>query len=196
MTNGIEVKFHGEEETIKIRATVVCGSCDEPAKAGFLNMRSHNGFYSCHLCLIRGTKPGDATVFPYQKDVPLRNMPQYEEHVRLAVANRVILTKNQHREEECRGIKGPTILSSILLNLFFSMAVDSMHCLYLGVMHYLLHLWFDKKLKDERFSVFNKIKLVNARTKDLAPPHFLQRLPQTIEKLCYWKASELRFFSV
>ena len=160
---------------------VICGSCHAPATASFLNLKSHSGFYSCPVCLLKGTKPGDATVFPYEENVPPRNMEEYEEHVRLAVQNRVILTKTVRNEERFCGIKGPTLMSKILDNIFSSCAIDSMHCLYLGIMRQMLRLWFI----DGKYH--NNAKLISLRLLEQTCPHFLQRLPQPIEKLIHWK---------
>ncbi|KAE8740990.1 hypothetical protein FOCC_FOCC013485 [Frankliniella occidentalis] len=35
---------------------------------------------------------------------------------------------------------------------------------------------------------------MRARLLDLAPPHFLQRLHQAVEKLVHWKGTEFRSF--
>ena len=108
--------------------------------------------------------------------------------------NKVILSKTPRNEDRWRGIKGPTVLSYMVLNLFLSLAIDTMHCIYVGIMKHMLVLSSDKEFKEEPFSIFSKLKLVNGRLRKLSPPHFLQRLPQSIDKLIYWKATELRSF--
>ncbi|XP_034255450.1 uncharacterized protein LOC117653711 isoform X2 [Thrips palmi] len=197
LERGIDVKFHSDNNLTKVVVKCICGTCDSPAKATFLNMKSHSGFYSCPVCLTRGLKPKDApVVFPYEENVQLRNMPQYQEHVKWAVDHKVIFDKTPRDEEKWCGIKGPTVLSSIVPNIFDSTATDCMHCVDLGVMRQMLHLWFDKEYKDQPFSVFKKTNEVNKRLLDLTPPHYLQRTPQTIDKLIHWKATELRSFLV
>lgn len=194
LEKGIDLKCHGEEETKKVVGRCIFGTCDAPARACFMNMKQHSGFYSCPVCLVKGEKPGKATVFPYEEEMSLRNLTQYHEHVKFAVENKVILSKTPYHEEMWCGIKGPTVLSSMVRNLLLSLAIDSMHCIYLGIMRALLHLWFDKEYKEESFSIFTKLKIVNSRLRNLAPPHFLQRVAQSIDKLIYWKATELRSF--
>ncbi|KAJ1528946.1 hypothetical protein ONE63_007314 [Megalurothrips usitatus] len=53
---------------------------------------------------------------------------------------------------------------------------------------------FDSSYKDEGFSAFKKIKTVNHRLFNVTPPHFVDRLPDPVDKIIYWKASVLRAF--
>jgi len=126
----------------------------------------------------------ESTVFPYEENVRLRNMPEYQEHVKYAVENRVIVMTNPRNEETWCGIKGPTILSDIVPDMF-STGTDAMHCVDLGVTRQLLHLWTDKDLKDKPFSIFKKKEEVNKRMLELTPPHYLHRTPQTLDKLIH-----------
>ncbi|KAK3924258.1 1,4-alpha-glucan branching enzyme GlgB, partial [Frankliniella fusca] len=188
LKEGVNVQPHGESESQKVTGTLVCGTCDAPATASFLNMKSHFGFYSCPVCIIKGIHPGDSTVFPFVENVPLRNMEDYEGHVQRAVQDKIIFLKTILHEEPYCGIKGPTVLSYIFDNIFDSMSIDSMHCLYIGVMKQLLKLWFvDGKYQD-------KAKLLSEKLLEVLPPDYLQRKPQPVEKLIHWKASELRSF--
>lgn len=195
LMDGVDLDVYGEDKPQRIRVRITCGTCDAPARATFMNMKSHSGFYSCPVCLIKG-QSHDTVVFPYQENIPLRNMIQYEEHKRNAVENKMVLQKKLKPtvEDLCCGIKGPTILSNMVPDLFECMAIDGMHCTYLGVMRSMLELWFHKDYKDKPFSVYSQRKLVSLRIKKLQPPHFLQRRPQSVEKLIHWKATELRSF--
>ncbi|KAK3910803.1 hypothetical protein KUF71_004291 [Frankliniella fusca] len=185
---GIDVEVHGDDEIQKMICSVLCGTCDAPATASFLNIKSHSGFYSCPICITRGTKPGDSVVFPYEENVPLRNMVDYQEHVKLAVEHKVVLHKTIRNEERFCVVRGPTVLSKIVQNIFSSMAIDSMHCLYLGVTRQMLKLWFI----DGKYA--NKAKLLSQKLLQLAPPYYMQRVPQAIEKIIHWKATEFRSF--
>ena len=142
---------YGKKEARKGTTIVLCGVCDAPARASFINMTLHSIFFSCPFCLCHGEKPGDTTVFPYQQDIPVRNLEDYEEHKKIAVEKKVVLVKNPRNEELCCGIQSPSILQNIMLHLFRSLGIDSMHCIFLGVMRQLLILWFDKNFKDEPF---------------------------------------------
>ncbi|KAE8741053.1 hypothetical protein FOCC_FOCC013423 [Frankliniella occidentalis] len=188
LKGGIDVEPYGESETQKVTGTLVCGTCDAPATAAFINMKIHSGFYSCPVCMTKGVHPGDSTVFPFEENVPLRDMQSYKIHVQQAVKDKIIFLKTVKHEELYCGIKGPTVLSDIFSNIFDSMAIDGMHCLCLGVMKQLLKLWFI----DGKYS--EKAKLLSEKLLDITPPEYLQRKPQPVEKLIHWKASELRSF--
>lgn len=193
LKNGVDVEIFGlGNQTVHVES--ICGTCDSPAKAGMFNQKTHSGFHSCPVCVARGVKPGDSVVFPHEENVPLRNLVQYDEHVSLAVRNRIIITKNIQNEEMSSGIKGPTIFSHMLPNMFSSTSIDSMHAIYLGVMKQIMNLWFHPDFKKCPFSLFDKIKLVNQRLRKLQLPDFLQRIPLNVDKWIHWKASEFRTF--
>ncbi|KAK3911570.1 Protein TIC 214 [Frankliniella fusca] len=194
LENGITTQ---ENAVCKVFVKVLCGTCDAPARAYFLNMKTHSGFYSCHLCLCRGENSidsGDVTVFPFESNFAPRTLEQYKDNVNFAVLNKVLYNKQLQNDNRCCGIKGPSLLSFIVDDLFSSTSIDSMHCVFLGVTRQLLTLWFDKLYKDEQFSLFSKIKTVNERILAIEPPHFLDRLPDTVDKLVHWKASMFRAF--
>ncbi|KAH0552307.1 hypothetical protein KQX54_008581 [Cotesia glomerata] len=54
--NGIFVSIPGHQNPVKIRGMIICGTCDLPAKAGFLNMKGHQGIYDCCKCKIKSEK--------------------------------------------------------------------------------------------------------------------------------------------
>ncbi|KAK3917576.1 Tyrosine--tRNA ligase [Frankliniella fusca] len=181
LKTGVAIQVYGEDEPLQISAKVTCATCDAPATALFMNMKYHSGFYSCPVCLSKGEKPGDATISPYEENVPLRSLEQCKENVRLAVRDKVIFMKTIRNPEPYHGIKGPTILSHIFDNFFSSIAIDGMHSLYIGQMKQMLRLWFDEDFKKAKFSVHDKLATVT-------------QLPQALQKLVHWKASEFRSF--
>ncbi|KAK3918031.1 TBC1 domain family member 23 [Frankliniella fusca] len=194
LQNGINID---ENSVTKVFVKLLCGTCDAPARAYFLNTKTHSGFYSCHLCLCRGEnseESEDVTVFPFQNNFAPRTLRQYHDNVKFAVENRVLHKPQLQNDERCCGIKGPSILSYMVDDLFQSTAIDSMHCIFWGVTRQILTLLFDKTYKDEPFSVYAKIKTVNERILNIEPPHFLDRMPEPVDKLIHWKASMLRAF--
>ncbi|XP_068753877.1 uncharacterized protein [Montipora capricornis] len=57
----------------------------------------------------------------------------------------------------------------------------------------LFALWFDKKYKNEKFYIGDKISLIDERLSKCQPPDFISRLPRSLVKdRKYWKASEVR----
>lgn len=76
-------------------------------------------------------------------------------------------------EDSCCGIKGPTLLSYLVPDMFSSTAIDSMHCLYFGIMRYLIYLWIGSNLKKEPFPLYYKIDAFNERLRLILPLHFI-----------------------
>lgn len=54
---------------IKVRAILICGTCDLQAKCLFLNMKSCAGYFGCLKCKIRGLRIGHFQTFPYQEEL-------------------------------------------------------------------------------------------------------------------------------
>ena len=187
LQKGIQVKLFDDTE-LTVSVCVVCGTCDSPAKASFFNFKSHSGYSSCPVCLIEGEKSarsGDVMVFPHEEVLTLRTKESYIQDVKESVRSKT----------ECNGVKGPTLLHYFLtLFICSSTAIDSMHCLYLGLMKQLLNLWFNSVYHTESFSLSKQVKEVNRRLSELRFPHFVQRLPVDVDKLAFWKASLCRTF--
>lgn len=188
VNEGFFVKIHGQEFESTVKGILLFGECDVPAKALFMNMKGHAGYCSCPRCLIRGEKSartGQVMVFPHEESLTLRTDENYEECVKNAV----------QAKTEDRGVFGPTILSYTTYSSFIrSISIDSMHCLSLGIVKQLLKLWFDHKFAEEQFSLVNYTDRVNKLLQMLKLPHYVQRLPEDITKLHFWKASLCRNF--
>lgn len=56
LKNGVEFKNLDKEEPIRVKGEVICGTCDLPAKALFLNIKQCNAAYGCQHCTIH-SKP-------------------------------------------------------------------------------------------------------------------------------------------
>lgn len=69
-----------------------------------------------------------------------------------------------------------------------------MHCVAIGVMKMLMHLWLDYSNKAEDFFIGNKLSIINDRLLQMTPPYFVTRAPRLLQDLCNWKASEFRTF--
>jgi hypothetical protein len=74
-----------------------CAIFDSPARAKVINMVGHTGFYSCHVCEIRG-KYNTKVVFPYIKETSIK-LRSNEGYIK-ALSN-VQLNK---RPEHCLGL--------------------------------------------------------------------------------------------
>ncbi|KAK3910112.1 ABC transporter G family member 38, partial [Frankliniella fusca] len=171
---GIDVDIFGLNEKSTIKVFVLCGVGDSPAKACFMNIISHSGFFACPKCLIEGENSkqiGNVTVFPFQEILHTRPSTMSQEY------------KNQVKESmktlnDCQGVKGPILLSYMLQDtcMFESTAIDGMHSVYMGCIKQILNLITNSKFFKLPFSISK------------------HRLPVQIDKPYLWKASLLRNF--
>ncbi|KAK3919956.1 Recombination protein RecR, partial [Frankliniella fusca] len=192
LKGGVGFRFYGSNEPHVVVCILLRGVCDSPARALFLNLKTHSGFYCCHVCYIRGEnspQTGDVTVFPYEENIPLRSLEDYEDQVKWATEHMVLHNTALLNEPQCCGVKGPTLSSFVVDNMLESTSVDSMHCAHLGIGRQIIHLLFEHKWRNEPFSLHFKTEEVSARLLRARLPHFVQRSPQSLEKIAHWKAS-------
>ena len=206
----------------RARAMLLCGTCDLPAKSSFLGMISHSGAWGCSVCKQKGesvattiptrkrkkpsnqgrqqmpeneTRKGSVWVYRFQEDMELRNHSEMESYGKEAFkeAKRGLPFKLIN----VFGVKQPSVLTSLFRDVCRGMAVDQMHCLWLGMMKKFLHLWFDKKYSSEKFSLIGKVHLVEELFLNICPPNFVKRgVRSLIENLARLKASELKNFAL
>lgn len=183
LRNGIEIETPDIQNPINVKAWIICGTCDLPAKALFLNMKQYNGKFGCHKCKQPGERLEKRQVYPYKKNMNLRT-----EAETLRQADRVTT-------HPICGVKGQSIISFLAYKWITTTTLDPMHCIFSGVMKMMLKLWFDKKFSKENFSVSGMVDLIDEKIKNLLSPEFVQRRPRSIkEHLKFWKASELKNF--
>lgn len=183
LKNGIDFEIPGQDDPINVKGLVICGTCDLPAKALFLNMKQYNGYFRCQKLNQRGERINSTQVFPYLKNTVMRS-----ENETLRRAARV-------RRHPIFGVKGRSVLSLLVYKWIESTAIDVMHCVFEGVMRTLLNLWFLPKFADMPFSLYQYVDLIDERLNNINPPGFVQRRPRSIkEHLKHWKASKLKNF--
>ncbi|KAK3910807.1 DENN domain-containing protein 2B [Frankliniella fusca] len=193
---GVEVVLPSNETRV-VKVCCLCGTCDSPAKAAFMGMKGHAGYYSCPVCYNKGLKSeasGNVMVFPFEKEFLMRSSPEgYSDLVTNSLKQ---YKTTKVKDEACKGIQGPTLLSFVFyLCMFKSLAIDSMHCIYMGVVKQLCHLWFDSAFSKQPFSLRDKLAEVDQLIFNIQVPQFVQRLPVSVDKLSFWKASLcLNFF--
>lgn len=184
LREGIEVQVPNEHIPRNVKGLIICGTCDLPAKALFMNTKQYNGKFGCQKCKQQGEYLLDdhVMVYPYEP-FDLRTDEETTQHAREAFES----------ETTVCGVKGPTILSSIVHQYVRANAVDVMHCVFEGVVKMLLYFWFLGGFLDHPSSLHDFIDVVDERLVSLTPPSFVQRLCRSIKKhLKYWKAHELK----
>ena len=182
LQHGIEATTPAGRKVVK--AILLTGIFDLPAKAAVLNMKQFNGEYGCLYCLDPGEVISrNLRVYPYNANRELRT------------ERGIMLSAEQAVSHGCavEGIKGYSVLHHVI-NIPFGVPVDYMHCVLEGVVKSLLTLWFDSKHHSHAFSLRPWIKEIDKMLTRIKPPHDFRRSPRSIDTFKYWKASELRAF--
>ena len=182
--HGVEVEIENDKKII--RGLTIFGTGDLPAKSLFFNMTQYNGKYGCMNCYQVGESIDKTWVYRYQKTLKKRTYSDTERYALQALRSK--------SKEPVFGVKGKSALSLFVYKPIESTAVDIMH-IFSGLVKLLINLWLGKENKDEPFSVYTALRLIDSRLSSLKPPEFVQRRPRSIEKhLKYFKASELKNF--
>lgn len=59
--------------------------------------------------------------------------------------------------------------------------IDSMHCVFLGVVKQLVGLWFNSKHSGQRWYCGNSVEKVDMHLLEIKPPSVINRVPRSIE---------------
>jgi hypothetical protein len=105
------------------------------------------------------------------------------------------IARQQDPEATVYGVKGPTLLFSLLPNMIDCVAIDVMHGVCLGIMRTLTDLWFGSDFTGSPFSIADRVNIVDARLMRIKPPQNCQKTPRSIKKeLALFKASDYKLF--
>jgi len=179
---GIQVRTPTGYATVRA-ALVVC-SCDLPARALVTNMLQFNGTHGCLYCEDSGdTVEGKPLhrFWPHKPNSTLRTHQSLISNAKDAVTHCVtvswlieirtlvmvfvydlvdknIVNNRMVNSLQVKGVKGASILAlHSPFNLCRGVVIDSLHCLFLGVVLQLLKLWFDKAHRKKPHSIRNKV---------------------------------------
>lgn len=135
---GVSINFcNKDSQSILIRAIILCGTCDLPAKSLFLNINQFNGKYGCPSCEHSSTRvelssSKSINVFTYTDSYVLRSLNQSKVYAEQALANRVS-KRTANQKTSVMGIKGPCVLSHFMPDYIEGTAIDVMHAVFEGV---------------------------------------------------------------
>lgn len=167
-----------------LRAKLLLGVFDLPAKALALNCLQYNGHYGCAYCLDRGTYTSHRRLY----------LPTDEHTPRSHSDIKQWATQAEEQGEPIFGVKGPSVLSPFI-NIVTAVPVDYMHAVLEGVVKSLLGYWFASKNHKYRFYLGTQVKAIDRKLLRIKPPHDFRRSPRPIETTVkFWKASEYRAF--
>lgn len=171
------------KENVVIRAKLVMGIFDLPAKAAVLCCKQYNGEYGCQVCLHPGKRlSNNSRIY-----LPPCRYPE-RTHAQILTAAKLAQQKNK----TVLGVNDLSPLASVL-DLVVSVPVDYMHCVLEGVTRWLMGAWFNSCHHGSPFYIGRSIDQIDNSLTKLTPPQEVSRPPRSIKKhMKYWKASELR----
>ena len=186
-TTGIQ--FQTSEGIKILKAKLLVGVFDQPAKAMVLNVVQFNGYYGCPYCLDKGVHKSHRHLYlPTEPHIPRiqHDIDQW------ALEAEEIL-------KPVYGVKGTSQLSRHIPTK--CVALDYMHGVALGVVKSFLECFIDLNNRDLRFFLGDVLVDIDKQLMRIKPPHEFSRPPRPILNcLGYWKASEyktwLLFFSL
>lgn len=159
----------------RVRVQVRCVIADAPARSFIKACNPYNAYYGCDKCVIKG-KWNRKVVF-VDVDCPLRTDDDFKEQ---------------------RFIHHHTGISPFLelgLGMVSQFPIDYLHCVLLGVMRRLIHVWLKGDMREHRIGP-KAVRIINLRMKDIArfSPEEFSRKSRSISEIDTWKATELRTF--
>ena len=179
--NGIVVQTPSGLRTVK--ASLLIGVFDLPARAMATNMTQYNGRYSCTYCLDKGEHVSGRHLFLPEEEHETRTIAHVEECAKEA----------EESGEPVYGVKGTSMLSPHI-DITEAVAVDYMHAALEGVTKTLLSTCMDSKYHTRRFYLGSPstTKEIDKRLSRIKPPQEFRRTPRSVTSLKQWKASEFR----
>lgn len=167
--------------TKNIKACLLVGVFDLPAKAMATNHTQFNGNYGCNYCLDKGEHVSNRHIYKPSAPHRARSMRQITQCAQ----------KAEEIGQSVFGVKGRSALSDHI-NIFKDVPVDYMHAVLEGVSKRLIQCWLDTKNKKCRFYLGLSTQLLDKRLFRIKPPQEFRRSPRSITTYKYWKASEYR----
>jgi len=150
-------------------------SCDSPAKTFLLNVKGHNAYFGCTLCIEEGTYLEHRMTYP-GLDATLRTDESFR----------------SKKDEDYH--KGNSPLVCLPINIINTVVLDYMHNVCLGVVKKLVEFWVkgNKQVRLEK----DKKEKINNELKKLRPyvPSEICRLSRALDEIEHYKATELRTF--
>lgn len=190
--NGIEVVLpNGQRAKSKVKA--LSSHFDLPARAGVLEQVTYVGHDSCCYCDEHGetvkTGPrGHVMSFPFRNTA--------SGHAKSRTAELVTSHSFEALEKNSvvSGFKAPSPLLQLpSFDIVNGIGIDSMHCVFLGVVKQLVGLWFNSKHSTQMWYCGNSVQKVDMRLLEIRPPSVITRVPRSIEHhVKFWKATKYR----
>lgn len=187
---GFQVIPNGEETVHNIRAMLLCGTADLPAKSLMTGTTQFNGAYGCHHCEQKGenftiSPRSHVWVYPYKKEIKWRTHESIEDLMELK--------RRDEKNVNYMGVQEPSLLFKIMPDAIRGIGFDVMHSLFIGVCKKLFNLWFftgDKEL----YSISKYADLIDDKLRNIHLPAYIKRRTRPTSLMKHWKAAEYKNF--
>lgn len=128
---------------------------DSVARPLVQNFKQFNGEHGCSYCLHEGKEVekgrGSTRVYPFQKDIQLRNQEQTNEFVEAALQS----------GKAVMGVKGPSMLCRLpSCDIIEGPVPDYMHSVLLGVTRTVTGLWLNSENHEKHWYIGRVYKTV------------------------------------
>ena len=162
-----------------IRAMLVMGVFDLPAKAAVLCAKQFNGEHGCSVCIHPGERLRNGARIYLPHAYPNRTHESVSRAAEVA----------QVTGHAVDGIKGVSPLAGYV-DVVLSVSTDYMHAVLEGVVALLMKCWFSSSHHREPQYIGCRTSEIDAQLMRQRPPSEFTRPPRSIKKhLSYWKAS-------
>lgn len=188
-TTGITISFteNNVQHNITVKALLIVGLGDAPARACILCMFQFNGHYGCSFCLQNAELPENA------ENTTLKYL--YEENPLLrTTASTIALAKVAKSSGQPQmGVKELAIIESIMPLFIEGTGLDDMHGVYGGFAgKKMAHLLFEKKYENKPYSLYKYLSVANSMLKSIKAPNFISRRPRPLNEMSYFTTSEYK----
>ena len=174
-TDGMEAKSP-LGEIFNLKAILLLGTCNKPAKCMVCNSTQFNSFYGCPKCKQQGctvktSQGGNVHAFSFLSSGPAGPVQTHEQTCEDA---REVFEKRRI----VHGIKGHCWFAALKYHhLIRRSAVDHMHYVLEGVMKLLSKLRFGRGHSDANFTIANRISEVDKRLAKMKPHNNISTAP-------------------
>lgn len=175
--------------TLNFMPLILCSSCDMPAKADLQGMVGHNGRFACSFCYHPGVSvkcDGEKkAIIRYVKSKQLEKMRSHEDFINIY---------DRLRTSPISGLKKMScMVAADCFDLVYSFSIDTMHCVYLGVIKKLFSLWLDTKNHQKPYYIKKQSQINSSnRLVSIKPISDIIRKPRSIFARGDFKANEYR----
>ena len=179
--DGVNVKLPGNNESINVKAALLCVGCDVPATRKLCGFTAHPSRKGCSKCTksFLGSVSDGIDYSGFEPEPP-RNSNNVREQAQ-DVLNQTTATDQANKEKEY-GVR----FSELLLLPYFDPVrfhtIDPMHCLFTGTAKNVMHnIWLDE---DKPLISKKDLAKIQSKVDKIKVPSSIGRMPRKVEN-CY-----------